>query len=352
MKGSMDTHLSGAQRGLARCAAAAVLFGATTPLVSRLADDTSAPMLAGLLYLGAALAVAPWAARRRVDRAAVRRGFGRLSVAVIAGGFLGPLLLTAGLARTPAATASLLLNLELVATTLLAAVLFREHLGPRVVSGTVAVVAAGVLLVWTDAPELRLGSLFIVGACLFWGLDNCVTADLDEISPEHITLAKGTIAGSTNLALGFALGAALPSAGVLLAALAVGALGYGASITLWVAGARDIGAARGQLVFASAPFVGVAVAWVALGDPIRTAEVLALALAAFGVSRVLGSHHLHDHHHDAIEHDHEHAHDDDHHDHPHDDGQPARHAHRHRHEPLRHAHPHVPDLHHRHVHAE
>ncbi|MGH9156334.1 MAG: hypothetical protein ACRD1K_10990 [Acidimicrobiales bacterium] len=130
----------------------------------------------------------------------------------------------------------------------------------------------------------------------------------------------------------------------------VGSIGLVAAVPL--AGARDIGAARGQLVFASAPFVGVAVAWVALGDPIRTAEVLALALAAFGMSRVLGSHHLHDHHHDAIEHDHEHAHDDDHHDHPHDDDQPARHAHRHRHEPSRHAHPHVPDLHHRHVHAE
>jgi hypothetical protein len=231
-------------------------------------------------------------------------------------------------------------------------VLFREHLGSRVVSGTVAVVGAGVLLVWTDVPELRLGALFIVGACLCWGLDNCVTADLDEISPEHITLAKGAIAGSTNLALGLALGASLPTAGVILSGLVIGALGYGASITLWVAGARDLGAARGQLVFSAAPFVGVAVAWVALGDPIRTAEVLALGLAAFGVSRVLGSHHLHEHHHDAIEHDHDHAHDDGHHNHRDDDHQPVRHTHRHRHEPLRHAHPHVPDLHHRHAHVE
>ena len=112
--------LSGAQRGMARCGAAAVLFGATTPLASRLADDTSAPVLAGLLYVGAAVAVAPFARRRILDTAAVRRGLGRLSLAVVAGGFLGPLLLTAGLARTPAATASLLLNLELVATTSLA----------------------------------------------------------------------------------------------------------------------------------------------------------------------------------------------------------------------------------------
>jgi drug/metabolite transporter (DMT)-like permease len=335
-----------------RCAAAAVLFGATTPLASRLADETSAPILAGLLYVGAGLAVAPIAVRRRVAPVAVRRGLGRLGVAVVAGGFLGPLLLAAGLARTPAATASLLLNLELVATTVLATVLFHEHIGRRVGTGTVAVVAAGAVLTWNGSPEPRLGALLIAGASLCWGLDNCVTADLDEIAPEHITLAKGVIAGGTNLLIGAALGAAMPSLGVLFAALAVGAFGYGASITLWVAGARDIGAARGQLVFASAPFVGVAVAWVALGDSVRTAEIVALGLAAFGVSRVLGSHHLHEHQHDASEHTHEHAHDDGHHNHHRVDDQPARHTHRHGHEPLRHAHPHVPDLHHRHAHAE
>lgn len=346
---------SGLRRGVVRCAAAAALFGASTPLAARLADDTSAPMLAGLLYVGAAVAIGPIAARRSIAPKAMRRGLGRLAMAVIAGGFLGPLLLAAGLARTPAATASLLLNLELVATTILAAVLFHEHIGRRVGAGTIAVVAAGAVLVWTGAPEPRAGALLIIGACILWGLDNCVTADLDEIAPEHITVAKGVIAGGTNLLLGLALGASLPSVGVAAAALVVGALGYGASITLWVAGARDIGAARGQLVFAAAPFVGVMVAWIALGDAVRAPELVALALAAFGVSRVLGSQHAHEHHHHAVDHDHEHVHDDGHHDHEHEHGRTdagLRHAHRHHHEPAVHGHPHVPDLHHRHAHSD
>lgn len=350
---SATSRPSAMSRGAGRCLAAAVLFGATTPLASRLADDTSAPILAGLLYVGAAIAVAPIAVRRPVAPTAFRRGLGRLGVAVVAGGFLGPLLLTAGLSRTPAATASLLLNLELVATTVLAAIVFREHIGRRVGAGTVAVVVAGVVLAWSDAPELRLGALLIVGACLCWGLDNCVTADLDEIAPEHITVAKGVIAGGTNLGLGIALGASWPDLWVVLAALAVGALGYGASITLWVAGARDIGAARGQLVFAVAPFIGVLVAWLVLGDAVRSVEVAALVLAAFGVTRVLGSDHLHEHRHEATVHDHEHVHDDGHHEHDHADGEPSgHHAHRHGHEPAVHAHPHVPDLHHRHVHGD
>jgi drug/metabolite transporter (DMT)-like permease len=345
-------HTDAYRRGLLRCGAAAVLFGATAPIASRLADDTTAPALAGLLYLGAAVAVLPFALRKPVDVAAARIGLGRLGIAVLVGGFLGPLLFAAGLSRTPAATASLLLNLELVATIVLAALLFHEHIGRRVDVGTAFVVAAGVVLVWTDSPELRLGALLIVGACICWGLDNCVTADLDQIAPEHVTLAKGVIAGGTNFVLGVALGAAIPSLGVVVGALLVGAFGYGASITLWVTGARDLGAARGQLVFATAPFIGVLVAWAVLGDPVRSAEVISVVLAAVGVSRVVGSGHLHKHHHQPLEHDHEHTHDDGHHRHTHRAGldTAGRHTHRHRHDELVHAHPHVPDLHHRHEH--
>jgi len=337
--------------GILRCGTAAALFGATTPLAAQIADDTSAPVLAGLLYIGAAVAVLPIVRRRAVDRRAIRRGAPRLVAAVVAGGFLGPLLLAAGLARTPGATASLLLNLELVATTILAALFFGEHLGRRVVAGASLVVVAGVVLAWSDAPELRLGALLVVGACVCWGLDNCVTAELDEVAPEHITMAKGAIAGGTNLAVGLALGADLPAAGAVVGALVIGALGYGASITLWIAGARDLGAARGQLVFSSAPFVGVVVAWVALGEDARLAEVGALLLALGGVVLVLRSDHEHPHAHGRVEHEHEHAHDD-HHDH-HDESRARglRHMHRHVHEPVVHAHPHVPDLHHRHEHA-
>ena len=347
------------RRGVLRCGVAAALFGATTPLASRLAAHTSAPVLAGLLYIGAAIAVAPFAARRSLDRQAVRTGAPRLAVAVVSGGFLGPLLLAGGLARTPAATASLLLNVELVATTAIAALVFKEHLGGRVVAGAAAVVAAGALLVASDAPDLRLGAALIVGACACWGVDNCVTANLDQISAEHITLAKGVIAGTTNLVLGLALGASLPSAGVSAGALAVGALGYGASITLWVTGARDLGAARGQLIFSAAPFVGVLVAWSALGDHIRPAELAAVVLAAAGVTGVLRSQHEHRHDHLPAEHDHEHGHGDVHHDHVHVDVDDmgrgasvaeARHAHRHEHVAVAHVHPHVPDVHHRHAH--
>ncbi len=338
--------------GVTRCLLAAVLFGASAPAASQLAGDIPILVLAGLLYLGAGLAVLPAVIRRPPSAQALQRDWPSASVAVIAGGAVGPALLVAGLARTSAATASILLNLELAATVLLAATIFREHLGRRVVAGAVLVTCAGMVLVWEPGAELSVGALLIAGACAAWGLDNGVTAKIDQLGPEHVVLMKGAIAGTANLmlGLGFADDTAGISLGAVVAALAVGAAGYGASIVLWVKGARDLGAARGQVIFATAPFIGVLIAWLVLGEGVQMVQLVAVGLAALGVAVSIESAHEHEHRHVAVEHEHEHSHSDEHHDHGHDDHVDGRHTHQHHHRPRRHAHPHVPDLHHRHTH--
>lgn len=338
--------------GAVRCLLAAVLFGASAPAASELAGDVPSLVLAGLLYIGAGLAVVPSVARTPPTAAALRRDWRPALVAVVAGGALGPALLVAGLARAAAATASILLNLELAATVLLAAAVFREHIGRRVVAGAALVTMAGAVLTWEPGAELSIGALLIAGACLAWGLDNGVTAKIDHLSPEQVVLLKGFVAGFANLALGFALadGGTDISASQILAALAIGAAGYGASIVLWVKGARDLGAARGQVIFAAAPFIGAVIAWSVLGESVSVAQLLAVAIAAAGVGVSLESAHDHSHAHEAMDHEHEHSHDDGHHDQHHDEPVAGRHTHAHQHAPLEHHHPHVPDLHHRHRH--
>lgn len=331
---------------------AAVLFGASAPAASLLAGDVPTLVLAGLLYLGAAVAVTPAVAARPPSLAAMRRSRLPLTGAVLFGGAVGPALLVAGLARTSAATASLMLNLELVATVILAALFFHENLGRRVVSGATAIVVAGVLLVWQPGAELTIGALLVAGACLCWGLDNNLTARIDQVAPEHITFLKGAVAGTANLVLGLIVASAVDiDLRQVLGALAIGALGYGLSITLWVRGARDLGAARGQLIFAAAPFVGAVISWVGLGDEVEPLQLVAMALAAGGVWLSLDSAHVHRHTHEPLRHEHEHVHDDQHHTHTHPEDFKGRHSHPHEHEPLVHSHPHMPDLHHRHRHS-
>jgi drug/metabolite transporter (DMT)-like permease len=344
------------KRGIWRCGLAAVLFGISAPAASRLAARLGAFTLAGLLYLGAAVAVLPVVGHRWPSPASIRRGLPRLALAVAVGGAIAPVLLATGLRHAPGATASLLLNLELVFTAAVAHLVFREHIGRRVVAGTAFVVFASVILGWSGGASVRWGAALIAGACLCWAIDNCVTASLDELAPAHITLAKGIVAGSVNVAIGLAAHG-FPAGWPMLAALVVGGCGYGVSITLWIAGARELGAARAQLVFAAAPFVGALVAWTVFGERVLGRQVVSLALAAVGVSFVLGSGHEHAHRHVAVEHDHEHAHDDGHHHHQHGEHEQlldsgVRHQHPHRHEVVVHAHPHVPDIHHRHEHSD
>jgi drug/metabolite transporter (DMT)-like permease len=348
----MTSAASGPRRGVLRCLAAAVLFGAAAPAASQLAGEMPTLVLAGLLYLGAAAAVLPSVIRRRPEAQGLRAGWRPLAVAVVFGGALGPALLVAGLARIPAATGSLLLNFELVATLVLAAIVFHEYLGRRLVAAAALVTFAGVLLVWQPGTAIDVGGLFIIGACICWGVDNSVTARIDQLSPEQITFTKGAVAGTVNLILGLAFASA---AGVdlrhIAAALAIGALGYGASITLWVKGARDLGAARGQLLFAAAPFIGALLSWTLLGESISLVQIVAVPIAAAGVALSFRTGHQHAHRHVELDHEHEHTHDgDEHHDHDHPDEFVGRHTHRHHHEPIEHVHPHVPDLHHRHPH--
>ena len=317
--------------------------------------------LAGLLYLGAAIAVSPMVARRPPSREALLWEWKPALVAVTVGGAVAPVLLVAGLARTNAATASILLNTELPATVFLAAVLFREHLGRRLLWSAALITLAGALLTWEPGATVDPGALLIIAACACWGLDNGVTARIEHLAPEHVVALKGIVAGGANLTIGLLIAGWGTSAGTsdVLAALAVGAAGYGASITLWVKGARDLGAARGQVIFATAPFIGAAIAWVVLGEEVVALQIAAVALAAVGVALSLRSGHEHDHRHEPMTHDHEHVHvhddhddhdDDDHHDHDHADGFTGRHSHPHAHRQRVHAHPHVPDLHHRHDH--
>ncbi len=340
--------------GIVRCLVAAVLFGASAPLASELAGSLPAFTLAGLLYVGAAFAAAPATLTRPPTVRALRSEWRPAAAAVLMGGAIGPVLLVAGLARTDPATASILLNAELAATVVLAALVFREHLGARMWLAAGLITVAGAMLTWKPGAALDVGALLVVAACVAWGFDNGVTASIEQLAPEHVVMLKGVIAGGANLAIGLLVAGwgADTTLSDVVAALAIGAAGYGLSITLWVKGARDLGAARGQVIFATAPFIGAVIAWTLLGDHATTIQLVAAGIAAVGVAVSLRSAHAHTHRHHEIIHDHEHRHDDDHHDHPHVDDVTGRHTHAHQHHPLVHAHPHVPDLHHRHDHRQ
>lgn len=332
----------------------AILFGAATPASKMLLEGLTPFQLAGLLYLGAAVAVAPAALRHggaALPRRTDRRNQMRLLGAVVFGGVLGPVALLFGLRLAGAASVSLWLNLELAATAVLGAFVFRDHLGPRGWMGVGAALVASALLAWGPGAAGFSAGILVLLACVCWGLDNHLTALIDGITPSQSTFWKGAVAGTVNLAIGITLAPLSVGFQYIAFALVVGALAYGASIVLYIRSAQAIGATRAQVLFASAPFFGVALSVLLLGEPLSFFHALATPIFLIGVAMLLVESHSHRHVHEAMTHEHYHSHVDDHHTHEHPGMlSSVRHSHSHSHEPIVHYHPHWPDLHHRHSH--
>ena len=334
---------------------AALLFGAAAPFGKPLLPFLNDFQMAGLLYLGAALGVSlillkeknfqwPWQIRRQ--------DVVKLSGAILFGGILGPVFLLAGLRIAAAGSVSLWLNMEMVATAVLGYVFFKDHLTTKGWFASLGVLIAATLLAWEGGPAgFRAGGLIAL-ACLSWGMDNNLTALIDGISPAQTTFWKGIIAGSFNTILGLMMGSWLASPLHVVGALGLGALSYGLSIFLYISSAQRLGATRAQLVFSSAPFFGLILAFI-LGESLTLYQLGAFILFLGSVYLLFRESHSHEHLHQPVAHVHVHEHPDAHHSHDDpegDEGNSIRHSHEHEHVPIKHSHPHLPDLHHRHDH--
>jgi hypothetical protein len=154
-----------------------------------------------------------------------------------------------------------------------------------------------------------------------------------------------------NLALALSLGAALPGPLAIAGAAALGFVGYGLSLVLFVLALRHLGTARTGAYYSVAPFVGAVIAVLLLDEPVTLRLAAAAVLMGIGVWLHLTERHEHEHWHEPLEHEHAHRHDA-HHQHAHAPGDPEGepHAHPHRHAALKHRHAHYPDIHHRHPH--
>lgn len=337
--------------------AAAALFGASTPLAKLLQADITPGLLAGLLYLGSGAGLALVKLGLHLGRHAPEaplqaRDLPWLAGAIASGGIAAPLLLMWGLSGASASGVSLLLNLEGIATVLIAALVFGEAVAGRIWLAACMMLAAGLLLGY-DAQAgfgLSLRVLAVIAACALWALDNNLNRRISAADPVSIAMIKGLAAGGVNIAAALAFGAHFPSAAPLAGALLLGWLAYGVSLVLYIVALRHLGSARAASHFSTAPFIGAALSIGLLGEPVTSGFAAAFLLMLAATWLVLTERHAHAHVHEPLGHEHLHTHDV-HHQYAHrgDEG-PEPHAHPHQHAPLAHSHPHLPDLHHRHRH--
>ena len=335
-----------------------MLFGASTPLAKVAVSSSSPVLIAGLLYLGSGVGLAVLRmirtalGVRQAETPLAGKDLPWLAGAILAGGVAGPVLLLLGLLETPASGASLLLNLEAVATAAIAWVVFRENVDKRVGAGFTFIVLGGILLsIPNEGFSVSSGPMLIAAACVCWGIDNNLTRKISGSDPSQIAMWKGLVAGLVNTALALGFGATFPPADVAFGTAIIGFFGYGLSLVLFVRALRHLGTARTGAYFSTAPFAGAALSFALGQGRLDWAFCGAGILMLAGVWLHATERHEHPHFHEALEHKHLHVHDN-HHEHEHspDDPHDEPHTHRHKHEQLTHSHPHYPDIDHQHKH--
>ncbi|HLG18835.1 MAG TPA: EamA family transporter [Bdellovibrionota bacterium] len=334
----------------------AALFGISPVLIKIMIGEVPPLLMAGLLYIGSGIGLLGLGFALRKPILAPLKNLNprqqkRLIGAIISGGIVAPVCLTMGISYGSAFEVSALLNLETVATTFIAWLVFHEHVGRRVWIGKALVVAGAVIVsVQFSSSRVSLAALWILSACLFWGIDNNLTRDIEDLPPIVLAGVKGLGAGIFNTTLGWMFGGTAALGWRLAGVLGIGAVSFGLSLVLFVQALRIIGSARTSTYFASGPFMGMVLSVLLLGDHPATYQWMASLLMAAGVWALYRERHEHGHTHESAGHSHRHVRDE-HHQHEHDGTEgPEPHEHFHVHQPLTHSHPHLPDIHHRHRH--
>jgi drug/metabolite transporter (DMT)-like permease len=337
----------------------ASLFGISPPLSKLLINDIPPIALAGLLYLGAFAGLSLYTtviSNKKTDGNNAskldRKDYIWLSGAVLSGGILAPILMLMGLNLISGFSASLLLNLEGLATAVIAVFIFKENSGKHLWLALLCMTAAGALLTW-DPSQSKFsieGPLLIILAMVCWGTDNNLTCKISDKDPIQIAKIKGFVSGIISLSLALILGKKILLNETIFYALLLGSFSYGISLVFFIKALKGLGSSRTGLFFNLGPFIGAIASLIILKEWIGWLMFPAAGLMALGVWLISNEKHSHEHEHKTIIHTHSHKHNDMHHLHEHSGTYTEPHSHEHKHPELIHSHVHWPDTHHRHEH--
>jgi drug/metabolite transporter (DMT)-like permease len=268
---------------------AALLYGFSTPISKLLLVELSPFLLAALLYLGAGFGmlivnlVQVLFKTKKVEAKLTKKELPFI-LGMIFLDILAPVLLMFGLGMTTSANASLLNNFEIVATSIIALVIFKEVIGRKMWIAIGLVFIASVLLSFEDlsAFSFSLGSLLVLGASISWGLENNFTRKLSIKDPLLIVVIKGLGSGVGSLSIAYFTNMLGGSFQFIIYALILGFFAYGMSIYFYITAQRTLGAARTSAYYATAPFIGVILSWIFLGEEITLIFGIALIIMVIG----------------------------------------------------------------------
>lgn len=336
---------------------AAALFGMSAPIAKLLLSEIPPLMMSSLVYLGAGFGMlivdlTRVIAKTKHPEARLAKNELPFILAMIILDIAAPISLMLGLTMTTAANAALLSNFEIVATSVIALIVFKEAVGKRLWLSIALITIASIILSTNDifSFSFSLGSIFVILSGVFWGFENNCTRKLSIKDPLQVVIIKGLGSGTGALVIAAYANELVWNFRLILPALLLGFFAYGLSIFFYVTAQRSLGAARTSAYYAISPFIGVLLSFFLFDEPITTAFIAASIFMVIGTYFTVAEKHGHQHIHRLLEHEHRHNHSEIHHNHSHEDNSKKEHSHLHVHIEMIHSHEHTPDIHHRHQH--
>lgn len=271
---------------------AAALYAISMPFSKILLKEVSPMMMAAFLYIGAGigmLLMAPVRVHMKFpkEEKLARKDF-PYTLSMVLLDIAAPIFLMFGLKSTAAANASLLNNFEIVATAVIALLLFHEKISRRLWISIVLVTIACIMLSVDDMSSLSFsyGSLLVLAACICWGLENNCTRCISQKDPMEIVTIKGFGSGLGSFCIALSVGERFPQWQYLPVVMLLGFVAYGLSIFFYTYAQRSIGAAKTSTYYAVAPFIGMLLSFLILGERLTLLFGFALIVMIAGTCLV------------------------------------------------------------------
>lgn len=285
---------------------AAVFYAISVPISKVLLQHVGPTTMAALLYLGAGIGIGMMSLFNKKDREkaeSLTKAELPYIVGMIVLDIAAPIFLMLGISYGSSANASLLGNFEIVATTVIALILFKEAVTKRLWVAIGLITLSSILLSFegTDSFHFSYGSLLVIMATVCWGLENNCTRELSSKSTYQIVMLKGLCSGLGALVIALIKRESFPGIGYIAIALALGFVAYGLSIFMYVRAQNVLGAAKTSAYYAVNPLIGALLAFVFLSESLSWMYVIALIVMVFGSALVVVDTFIR-------QHDHEHQH--------------------------------------------
>ena len=285
---------------------AAVFYAINVPISKVLLQHVGPTTMAALLYLGAGIGIGMMSLFNKKDREkaeSLTKAELPYIVGMIVLDIAAPIFLMLGISYGSSANASLLGNFEIVATTVIALILFKEAVTKRLWVAIGLITLSSILLSFegTDSFHFSYGSLLVIMATVCWGLENNCTRELSSKSTYQIVMLKGLCSGLGALVIALIKRESFPGIGYIAIALALGFVAYGLSIFMYVRAQNVLGAAKTSAYYAVNPLIGALLAFVFLSESLSWMYVIALIVMVIGSALVVVDTFIR-------QHDHEHQH--------------------------------------------